>query len=103
MEDGNQTIVHLNSHGSAALGTLGQRNNRFINLTASPIKDISRIGLQYTAIPRLWDTVHKGNNSFVMYMDFVDGNETRIVECYMPEVNYYTTTGKESEVVLDDE
>ena len=45
MQSGDQTILHLNSHGSAAIGTVGQMNNRFTNLTIAPIKNVNKIGL----------------------------------------------------------
>ena len=65
MESPDQTLVHLNSHGSSAIGAV-LINNRFTNMTISPIKNISKIGLQYCAIPRTMDALNSTNCAFLL-------------------------------------
>jgi hypothetical protein len=88
MDSADQQILHLNSHGSAALGDPLQANNRFTNLTTQPIKNVSKIGLLYAAVPKIWDTIHEGNRTFGLTLHCT-GQADLSWNVPMPLVNYY--------------
>ena len=53
MENPDQTIIHVNSHGDKAVVTsAAESNNRFGNYVRSPIKNVNKVGLLYCAIPK---------------------------------------------------
>ena len=77
MDQKQQVIMHATSHGERAqVNSVQQSNNSFSNLVISPITGVNKVGLLYAAIPKLFDTVQGGNNSFIMYLTFPARNLT---------------------------
>ena len=62
MDNADQVIVHVNSHGPTSQATLVQANNRFTNFTKKPINNINKLGLLYASFPRVYENIHEGNN-----------------------------------------
>ena len=64
MDSADQVIIHVNSHGPAAISNRLESNNRFKNLTKKPIEDINKIGLLYCSIPRIYDRITENKRQF---------------------------------------
>ena len=79
MENPDQTILHVNSHGDKAVFmTPADSNNRFGNYVRAPIKNVNKIGLLYACIPKVMDLLHAGNNRFDIRISYGDNHNVRI-------------------------
>ena len=65
-----QIIVHLNSHGARSQYENNWANQQFSNFTTNPIKNISKIGLLYASVPKIFDTIDQTNNTFTLSFTF---------------------------------
>ena len=75
MENPDQTIIHVNSHGDKAVfSRLEESNNRFGNYVRSPIKNVNKVGLLYAAIPKTMELLHEGNCRFDVRIRLVRGS-----------------------------
>ena len=62
MDNADQVIVHVNSHGSVSQATLMEANNKFTNFTRKPINNINKLGLLYASFPRVYENVDENHN-----------------------------------------
>ena len=83
-----QIIVHLNSHGARSQYEHNFANQQFGNFTTNPIKNISKIGLLYASVPKIFDTIDQTNNKFTLSFSFRGDRIVREVQ--LPTVNYYS-------------
>ena len=83
-----QIIVHLNSHGARSQYEHNFANQQFGNFTTNPIKNISKIGLLYASVPKIFDTIDQTNNKFTLRLLF--GGNWIEREVRLPVVNYYS-------------
>ncbi len=99
MDNTDQVIVHVNSHGPEARASdWSQANNRFNNYTKKPINNINKIGLLYTSFPRVYEMITAQNNTFRIRFNQEpldpdvpahDNGLTHDVQVTLPLINYF--------------
>ena len=87
MDNKDQVIVHVNSHGPASQANYLTANNRFANMTNKPINDVNKIGLLYSSFPRVYEPITIKNNTF--HMRISGSQQSWEIECTIPLVNFY--------------
>ncbi len=99
MDNTDQVILHVNSHGPhAQVLDYTQANNRFSNFTKKPINNINKIGLLYSSFPRVYEMITAQNNTFRLRFNqdplnpavpAHDNGFTHQVTVTLPLVNYF--------------